>query len=437
MRTFIVFSLMVMLSTVTFDAFSQEKKKEQKTRKAQSMTEKVYTKLTEAQELIETGETNEGLAKLREIEQMKRLSPYEYAQLYNYYAYTYFTLERYDDAIRSYEKVLSQPDLPEALETGTVYTLAQLYFTEEKYRKAIELINRWFTLVEKPTENAYLLLGQAYYQIEDFRKSLEPIKKAMQMVKARGEIPKENLYLLMRVNYYELNDYKNMANIIKEMLPYYDKSEYWLTLAGAYSELKNMEGQMSIMEMLYERGDLPKGNQQLNLANLYLLHETPYRAAQLLDKGIKAKLIKAEIRNLRLLSQAWMQAKEFKRALPPLRRAAELSGKGDLYIRLGQALVNLDRYKEAVAALRNGLKKGGVKRTDSANIMLGLAYAEQKMYNQAKRAFQSAAKDRRSRKAANNWIAYIDSEVARAKALEDGLKPRRRQLEAPPEAADA
>ncbi len=420
MRTFIVFSLMVMLSTVTFDAFSQEKKKEQKTRKAQSMTEKVYTKLTEAQELIETGETNEGLAKLREIEQMKRLSPYEYAQLYNYYAYTYFTLERYDDAIRSYEKVLSQPDLPEALETGTVYTLAQLYFTEEKYRKAIELINRWFTLVEKPTENAYLLLGQAYYQIDDFRKSLEPIKKAMQMVKARGEIPKENLYLLMRVNYYELNDYKNMANIIKEMLPYYDKSEYWLTLAGAYSELKNMEGQMSIMEMLYERGDLPKGNQQLNLANLYLLHETPYRAAQLLDKGIKAKLIKAEIRNLRLLSQAWMQAKEFKRALPPLRRAAELSGKGDLYIRLGQALVNLDRYKEAVAALRNGLKKGGVKRTDSANIMLGLAYAEQKMYNQAKRAFQSAAKDRRSRKAANNWIAYLDSEVDRAKALEDG-----------------
>ena len=177
------------------------------------MSEAVSTKLTEAQELIELNQTTQGLAKLEEITHMKKLSPYEKAQLYNYYAYTYFTLERYAEAIRAYETVLAQPDLPEALQTGTLYTVAQLYFTEEKYRKAIDYINRWFAIAEKPTETAYLLKGQAYYQLEEFRNSLEPIKQAMAMVKARGQVPKENLYLLMRVNYYELNDYKNMAAI--------------------------------------------------------------------------------------------------------------------------------------------------------------------------------------------------------------------------------
>ena len=403
-----------------------------KTKKAPSMSEAVYNKLTEAQELIETNRTNEGLAMLGEIKNMKKLSPYEKAQLYNYYAYTYFTLERYRDAIRSYETVLAQPDLPEALETGTLYTLAQLYFTEEEYRKAITYINRWFTVAPKPTETAYLLLGQAYYQLEEYRKSLQPIKQAMAMVKARGQVPKENLYLLMRVNYYELDDYKNMAAVIIEMIPHYPKTQYWLTLAGAYSEMKKLDKQMSIMEMLYEAGDLIKGNQRLNLANLYLLHEAPFKAAKILETGMKDKVIKAEIRNLRLLSQAWMQAKEHRKSIAPLKRAASKSNDGELYIRLGQSYVNLDRWKDAVGALRSGLKKGKVKRRDQANIMLGLALFEQKKFESAKRAFVNARKDKRSRRAANQWIAYVDSEIARRNALEEGMKMRVRAQNRPP-----
>jgi len=400
------------------------KKSERKTKKAQSMGQKTYEALTSAQELIEAKQYDEGLEVLRELERQKKLTPYEKAQLYNYFAYTYFTLEKYQDAIRSYQKVLLQPELPEALIANSLYTLAQLYFITEEYDNAVKTIEKWFKNTDKPSENAYMLLGQGYYQLEEYEKSLVPLKSAYKMVKARGDQPKQNLLLLMRVNYYNLGDYKSMVNVLKELVVLYPKTEYWLTMAGAYSELQNLEKQMSIMELLYEGDNLPKGNQQLNLANLYLLHEIPYKAAVLMDKGMKEGIIERNVRNLRLLSQAWLQSQESKKAIDPLKRAAGLSKDGDLDVRLGQAYINLDRYKEAVKAIEVGLKKGGVKRRDTAYVMLGLANFELKRFNSSLKAFTQANKDKRSRKTASQWLKHVSSEKKRVKQLDDAINER-------------
>lgn len=389
------------------------------------MSEKVYKKLTEAQELIEAKNYDEGLAALDDLAKEPKLSDYEKAQLYNYFAYTYFTLERYKDAIYSYEVVLSQPDLPEALETNSLYTLAQLYFIIEDYGKAVDIINKWFALTEKPTENAYMLLGQGYYQLEEYKNSLEPLKQAYAMVRDRGDTPKENLLLLLRVNYFNLNDYENMLDVLKELVEYYPKPEYWLTMAGTYSELKRLDKQMAVLEMLYEAGMLERGNQQLNLANLYMLHEAPYKAAALLEKGMGERKIEENIRNLRLLSQAWLQAQESEKSLAPLQRAARLSKNGELDMRLAQAYINLFRYEDAVESLQEAFRKGGLKRADQASIMLGLALFELQKFDASIAAFTEAVKDKRSRKAAETWLGYVNSEKERKKQLEESLKQRR------------
>ncbi|MCY4362038.1 MAG: tetratricopeptide repeat protein [Gammaproteobacteria bacterium] len=404
---------------------SSDSGEKRKTRKTPSMSEKVYKKLTEAQELIEAKDYVAGLAALSDLASEPKLSNYEKAQLYNYFAYTYFTLERYEDAIASYEQVLAQPDLPEALETNSLYTLAQLYFIIEDYQKAVDIINRWFTVTEKPTENAYMLLGQGYYQLEQYENSLVPLKKAYAMVKGRGDIPKQNLLLLLRVDYYNLGDYENMLEILKELVELYPKVEYWLTMAGTYSELKRLDKQMSILEMMYEAGSLQRGNQQLNLANLYMLHEAPYKAAVLLEKGMGEGKIEENIRNLRLLSQAWLQAQENEKSLPPLIQAAKLTKDGELDMRLAQAYINLYRYDEAIKSLRTAFKKGGLKRPDQANIMLGLALFETQNFDDSLEAFRAASKDKRSRKAAETWLGYVTSEKQRKKQLEESLQQRR------------
>ena len=72
------------------------------------------------------------------------------------------------------------------------------------------------------------------------------------------------------------------------------------------------------------------------------------------------------------------------------------------------------------------MKKGGVKRKDQANVMLGMSYFELKKFSSSKKAFKVASKDKRSRKTATSWITYVTSEAAREKQLRESLQGRSR-----------
>ena len=84
--------------------------------------------------------------------------------------------------------------------------------------------------------------------------------------------------------------------------------------------------------------------------DVYLLHGIPYKAATVSQKEIDSENFAADLRNLRLLSQAWYQAREDGKAIPPLSRAASLSGDGELYVRLAQTYINLDHWQNAADA---------------------------------------------------------------------------------------
>ena len=109
------------------------------------------------------------------------------------------------------------------------------------------------------------------------------------------------------------------------------------------------------------------------------------------------------------------------RATSPLERAAAMTNDGELYVRLAQANLNLEHWAEAAAAVQKALQLGGLKRNDTANIMLGMALFNQKQLEQARRAFERAASDSRSQRAATQWIAYVDSEMRRREVMAQDL----------------
>ena len=405
--------------TYTDVAYAAKKKEEKKKNKAPLIRKKVYDRLVKAQEHMEAQQYAEAVGQLKRIEGMSRLNETEKAQLWNFYAYIYFSQEKYLQAINAYKKLLEQPNLQEALKASTLYTLSQLYFVTEDYNKALSTVKEWMAMTEEPGPDAYALLGQAHYKLKQYKEAIPPLKKAVALQKQRGKKVKENWYLLLRVNYYELKDFKNMAVVMTELVSLYPKPQYLQDLAGAYSQLNNTKKQLGIMEVMYDKGLLTRESQLKNLASLFLMHGVPYKAAKVLDKGIKEGQIEETEKALSLLSQAWMQSREDRKAIPPLKKAAQLSNDGNIWVRLGQAHFNVDQWSEAVEALQTGLQKGGVKRRGSANILLGMAYYNQKRLSKAKSAFANAAKtgDKMNKKAAAQWIKYIDSELERANAL--------------------
>lgn len=409
--------------------FAQDKE-QRKTKETVAMSQGVYEKLTEIQELVEAKDYATAQRLMVELRGGKKtLSPYELAQIWNISAYSYYLQERYADAIKSYDQVLAQPDLPEALLLSTLKTKAQLQFTQEDYEAALKTIRVLMASIAEPSADVLMLEGQALFQLGRYDEALKPIRSAVNMYRDQGQKPKENWLLLLRVIYFEQKDYDSMIDVVKELIVYYPKDTYILTLAGIYSELGDTLKQLVLTEVLYEKSYLNSASHITNLANLYLLHGMPHKAAVVLEREMNDDIVKSNERNLRLLSQAWYQAREDKKAIPPLERAAKMSSDGELYVRLAQANLNLENWAEASAAVQKGIQLGGLKRRDTANIMLGMALFNQKRLEQARRAFLLAAADKRSSRAANQWVAYVDSEIRRRDLLKQEVpdyKPRER-----------
>jgi tetratricopeptide (TPR) repeat protein len=382
-------------------ALAQDQK-ERKTKETVAMSQQVYELLAAVQEMIEAKDYASGQRAIDELKDRKGLSDYERAQIWNISGYSYYLQERYSDAIRAYDQVLAQPNLPEALLLSTLKTKAQLHFTTEDYEAALLVIRQLMAAVPEPSADIFMIEGQALFQLGRYDEALVPIKTAIDMYRTQGQIPRENWLLLLRVIYFEQKEYELMIDVVKELIRYYPKDTYILTLAGIYSELGDTKKQLALTEVLYEMGMLNTASHITNLANLYLLHGLPYKAATVLDKEMKAQIVENNERNLRLLSQAWYQAREDEKAIPPLERAAGMSNDGELYVRLAQAHLNLENWPEAASAVQKALKVGGLKR---------------------------AASDNRSRRAASQWIAYVDSELKRRELMNQALpevQPRER-----------
>jgi len=402
---------------------------ERKTKETVAMSQQVYEKLAEVQEMIENKDYATAQRAIDDLRGRKGLTDYERAQIWNISGYSFYLQENYAEAIRAYDQVLAQPDLPEALLLSTLKTKAQLHFTEEDYEAALVVVRQLLAAIPEPSADVLMIEGQALFQLARYDEALVPIKTAIDMYRDQGQTPRENWLLLLRVIYFEKKEYELMIDVVKELIAYYPKDTYVLTLAGIYSELGDTKMQLALTEVLYEQGLLNTGSHITNLANLYLLHGLPYKAGKLLEKEMDENIVESNERNLRLLSQAWYQAREDEKAIPPLERAAELSDDGELYVRLAQAHLNLEHWPEAAEAVQKGIQMGGLKRNDTANIMLGMALFNQKRLEQARRAFERAASDSRSQKAAQQWIAYVESELKRRDLMNQDLpeaQPRER-----------
>lgn len=412
------------LGDATLGTVQAQEKKKQQTRRTPAIRAKVFEKLNEAQVLAEEKKYDEALGKLNELRDKEgrgALNSYEMANLYNLYAFIYFTKEDYDKALGAYEQVIKQEDIPYAMEVNTKFTIAQLYFVKEDWRKGVNTLLDWFKLKEELGEpvgaNAHALLSQGYYQLGDQRKSLQHVEIAIDDYKQKGKVPKEQWWGLQRYLYFEKNDIKKVVEILEETLKYYQKKAYWQQLAAMYGELKREKDMVSAMETAYVQDLLDKEKELINMAYLFLSVEVPYKAGKVIDKGIKTKQIEATSKNLELLANSWRQAQEIKRAIPEMREAARKSDEGELWARLGNIYLDNDEFEKAAEAVRNGLKKGGIKRPDTAQLVLGMAEFNLKNYEEARKAFREAKKNDRSKVYAEQWIQFMDRELAREKAL--------------------
>ena len=398
---------------------AEEEKKPRRVKRAQTMRPAIYKKLDNVRQLSDEKKYEEALEYVKTIQNIPRNS-YETAMTWNMVAYVEFNRENYAAAVNAYNQVLVTKNLPESLEQTTLYSVAKLYLIQEDYKKSITALNKWFSVVEKPGPEAYILRAQMNYQLENYNQALPDVKKAIAIVQQQGKQPRESWLLVERAVYYQNKDFNAMERTLKDLITLYPKPQYWIQLGAVYNELGKPEKELSVIETAYEQGLLGKETHIISFAQAMLSQEVPYKAAQVLIKGIKAGAVEQTGKNLSLLGDALMIAKEYNEAIKVMTQAADETQAGKDFYKLAQIHTERQEWKQALENVNQALKDEGFKNQNEALILKGLVQFNLNDLDAAKATFIQAKAFSEIEKSASQWLGYIEGEQKRRNYMASG-----------------
>ncbi|SFF58423.1 TPR repeat-containing protein [Fontimonas thermophila] len=377
------------------------KKKERKA--SGTLSEGTYRQLERIHDLIGKNKNAEALEKSQAL--LERVgNDYERAVVRQTMAFIYVSQNNYKAAIAAFEEALKLDALPQQPYEQMLYNVAQLYFQDGQTDRAIQSMERYFAeATTEPPADAHILLASAYADRKRFADALPQVDKALAKVKE----PKESWLQLKLALHYELKQFPQCAEVLLRLVSLVPaKEDYWKQLSSILFEIQKDRESLAVLALADRQGFLDTEGELRNLANIYLLLNIPYKAAQILERGLEQKILKADEKTLQLLGDAWTMAREYDKAEAALKRAAAISDSGEIYYRLGQIYIEDERWKDALEVLPKAQAKG-IKKMGDAAYLEGVAAFQAGNRKRAVEALRKAQGYDESRNNATQWLNHI------------------------------
>jgi len=413
---FAVLLPLLVLATFTPDvAFAQvsECGKERKIG-TKALDELSWKQLNRVYEQVGEKQYDEAYTALQKM--LARASRDEYLQaiLNQALAQVEWSRENFDAALGYFEKAVELDTLPDLAHFSLMYQIAQLYFMKDRYQDALDRLELWFckSPPEKITPEAWVLKAAILARQANYLQTLKAIDTAISM----SENPKEQWYQLKLASHYELEQYPQAAETLETIISHWpDKKLYWVQLSQIYYKLKQEEKALSIMALAYRRNMLDKRSDITYLSSLYSNANVPYKAAEVLEKGINDGVVESTESYWTATADSWYAAEEMEKALSAFEKAGKASDDGGIDLRRGYILIDLERWPDALAALNSALKKGGLddRKTGEAHLLRGMAQFNLGNFEAASSDWGKARRNSRTKDAAQQWINHLQEERRR------------------------
>ena len=276
--------------------------------KVPTISSSLYKKLQKNEKLIAKKAYSQAEKQLKVMLIKVKDKSYEQAVILRSLSSVYTLSERYNKAADVLSRVVSISALPKKQEQQAILNLGQLYMAAEQDAKAIQVLEPWLANNPKPDVQITVLVANAYSQLKRYRKALPYIKSAI----SRTKKPVESWYQLNLALYYELNNYTAAIKILTKLITIFpDKKKYWDQLASSYQQKNLYKKALSIKHLAYKKGIISSEKSILDLVNLFLYVNSPYKAAVLLKQAMEQKKVKHTSKNWEILAHAWQMAREF------------------------------------------------------------------------------------------------------------------------------
>lgn len=380
----------------------------------QKVGAKVGKPLQEALTAGQSKQWDQALVKLREADAVADKTAFEQFKINEIFAWVYINQKKYSDAAGVYEKLLDSSYVSAADADQYTKQIAQMYLQTKNNAKAMEYLQRW--LKAHPGDaDMTAILGQLQYQSGQQKQALDTFNGLVSTTEKAGQKPKEDwLKIMYRISYQLAGNANTLdkptLNIVEKLLRYYPNETYWSALLSGLKMQQNSDAyRFQLDRLMLSVGTLKDPNEFIEMAQLANNFGYPGEALSVLQTGYTKGIIGAgagKEREDRLKASITKLADTDKAALAALDKKARAAAMGQDDVILGEAYMGYGQYPQAIEALERGLKKGGVKKLDQAQIALGISYLRAEQVDKARAAFKQVPADAELGRIASLWSLH-------------------------------
>jgi hypothetical protein len=345
---------------------------------APSARPQVGRPVEQAEQLLKERNFKEALAKLAEADAVAHKTPYESYVIAATRAAVLLQSGDYPGTITALEAALATGILAPADALSRVETLVNLCYETKDYQKLRDYAERYYR-DGGTDEEPHLLLAEAAYQQGDFAAAAAASRAILAADQRAGRAPPEPVLQMLASSEYRQQHDGAYRDALMQLVAHYPKRDYWAELIAAVQKRPGFSDRLALdfARLKLATGTMATPADYVDAAQRALLAGLPGDARSFLAKGYAAGVLGKgadAARQQRLAAMAEQQASEDQKGLMAKVKEAEAAPTGLPAVRLGESYASYGRYPEAIAALEQGLRKGGLDHPEEAKLDLGVAY---------------------------------------------------------------
>jgi len=374
-RAFAAVGAAILLAWAAGVASAQKDQKDPKAAKPPQVSRAVIKPVIAAQEASKKEQWADCIAKLREVQAVPNLTPYDNYVINDMLGFC--ALRGGDNALAlgAWGQVIDSEYSDAARSTSLRKGLLQLSYQLKDYAKAVDYGKRLIT-DGGADETVYLLTIQSHYLQNDFKTAQSVAAGYVAELEQKGQTPPDIALQLYASTCIKQDDDACTIKALEKQAQYFPKKETWPNLTLLMFRSGGEANTLNIFRLAREMGGMTRGEEFTEMAQLALEKGFPGEAQSILEEGqSKGFFTNKSTQDLatRLTASAKTQAAADRSILVKQDAESATRKNGEVDARIAQAFMSYGDYDKAIVALERGLAKGNVRNPVEARLNLGIA----------------------------------------------------------------
>ncbi|HET9819834.1 MAG TPA: tetratricopeptide repeat protein [Rhodanobacteraceae bacterium] len=291
-------------------------------------------------------------------------------------------------------------------------SLAQMYIADENYSDALTTLDQWSKQSGAQSADIEALKGNAYYRLQKYPEAVAAIQKA----KTLSDKPQSSWDQIEMASYFAMDKYDEAAKLAEAALAKDPNNSTLLqNVIAIYINAHQDDKALALLERARANGQIKDEAGYMNMARMYdnlgQSSKDPkanaMKAVDVLKEGMDKGIVQPGYDSYKLLGDSYGIAGDYGHAAEAYGKASPDAKTGQVDFQRGQMLEDLGRHKEARAALKQAIAKGGFKRVGAAYLTLGNVELALKDKSAAIEAYKKAEQDPETRDDARRTLKQL------------------------------